>query len=458
MTATLSRAAGHSRPAPPVRLAHLGLGNFFRAHQAWYTEHAPDAAEWGFAAFAGRGPGLAQTLAAQEGLYTLVTRAAGGDRFEVVGSISRAHAAADHDAWLACLASPQLGAVTITITEGGYLRGADGGLDRTRGEVQVDVAALRADIAAPVRTAPARLVAGLAARRRADAGPLALIPCDNLPGNGAAAARVLADMADLVDPGLADWIRESLSTVTTMVDRITPRTAPEDAAAVSRGTGRRDGAPVVTEPFSDWVLSGAFPGGRPRWEAAGAILTDDVLPFEHRKLWLLNGGHSLLAYAGAARGHATVADAVADDALRGRLVDWWGEACRHLGQPEDDLATYRAALLDRFVNPRIHHLLAQIAADGSQKLPGRILPTLRAERAAGRTPVGATLALGAWVAHLRGAGPPVADVAAEQVVPLAAGPLADAVRRVVAYLDPALGEDADVLDAVREAAELLCRP
>jgi fructuronate reductase len=458
MTAPLSRAAGRGRPAPPVRLVHLGLGNFFRAHQAWYTEHAPDAEQWGIAAFAGRGSRLAETLDAQDGLYTLVTRAAAGDRFDVIGSVSRAHVASDHDAWLGYFASPQVRAVTVTITEAGYLRGADGALDRTRDDVQADVASLRRDPTARVLTAPARLVAGLAARRRADAGPLTLIPCDNLPDNGAVAARVVTDLADMVDPGLADWSSGSLSTVTTMVDRITPRTAPEDLVAVSESTGLRDDAPVVTEPFREWVISGDFPAGRPRWEDAGATFTDDITPFEHRKLWLLNGGHSLLAYAGAVRGHDTVAEAVADDTVRGWLAQWWTEASGHLSQGEGELAAYRTALLDRFANPRIRYLLAQIATDGSQKLPVRILPTLRQERAAGRTPAGASLVLGAWVLHLRGAGTPVADVRADEIVPLASGPLPNAVERVLTYLDPALGADTAVVSAVLDAAEQLGRP
>jgi fructuronate reductase len=138
-------------------------------------------------------------------------------------------------------------------------------------------------------------------------------------------------------------------------------------------------------------------------------------------------------------------------------VQWWTEASRHLSQREDELAAYRTALLDRFANPRIRYPLAQIATDGSQKLPVRVLPTLRRERAAGRTPPGAILVLGAWVAHLRGAGPPVADVRADEVVPLAGGPLPDAVHRVVTYLDPMLGADADVVSAVLEATEQLCQ-
>jgi fructuronate reductase len=148
----LSRAAGKGRPAAPVRLVHLGLGNFFRAHQAWYTERTPDAGDWGYAAFTGRRGELADALNAQEGLYTLITRAADGDRFEVLSSISRAHAGADHEAWLGYLASPEVRAVTITVTEAGYVRGPDGGLDRD--QVKADVEALRQDLGAVVRTAP----------------------------------------------------------------------------------------------------------------------------------------------------------------------------------------------------------------------------------------------------------------------------------------------------------------
>ncbi|HEX8133145.1 MAG TPA: mannitol dehydrogenase family protein, partial [Actinomycetes bacterium] len=303
----LSRAAGKGRPAAPVRLVHLGLGNFYRAHQAWYTDRAPDAADWGYAAFTGRRAELADALNAQEGLYTLTTRAAEGDQFEVLSSITRAHAGTDHPAWLGYLASPDVRVVTVTVTEAGYVRGPGGGLDRDRPEVRADVEALRGDPTAVVGTAPARLAAGLAARRRADAGPLTLLPCDNLPGNGAVAARVVRDLAEMVDPGLLAWLEASVSTVTTMVDRITPRTTQEDLRRIAEATGLEDRAPVATEPFHEWVLSGAFPGGRPRWEDAGATFTDDIAPFEERKLWLLNGGHSLLAYAGSARGHETVA-------------------------------------------------------------------------------------------------------------------------------------------------------
>jgi len=452
----LSRAAGHGRAAAPVRVVHLGLGNFFRAHQCWYTDHAPDAADWGIAAFTGRGSGpLVDDLTTQDGLYTLVSRGGDRDRFEIIASLSKAHLATDHDAWLGYFTAPALSAVTITVTEAGYLRGADGGLDTGRPEVQADVESLRRDATALVRTAPARLVAGIAARRRADAGPLTLVPCDNTPGNGALAERVVGDLAGLVDPGLAAWLKESVTVVTTMVDRITPRTAPEDVRTVLDSTGLDDRCPVVSEPFHEWVLSGDFSAGRPRWEDAGATFTDDVTPFEHRKLWLLNGAHSLLAYAGSIRGHTTVAEAVGDETCRSWLEEWWAVASSHLGQPAEDIAAYRSALLERFTNARMRDRLDRIAADGSQKLPIRILPVLRAERAAGRMPFGATRVLAAWVWHLRGVGAPVSDARADEVVPLAQGPLPAAVPRVLGRLDAALGADADLVTTVVDQCEQL---
>jgi fructuronate reductase len=200
------------------------------------------------------------------------------------------------------------------------------------------------------------------------------------------------------------------------------------------------------------VICGAFPGGRPAWESAGAVLTDDIAPFENRKLWLLNGAHSLLAYAGPIRGAATVDEAVADPTCAGWLQDWWDTCTPHLELPPDDLAAYRAALLERFANPRMRHALAQIASDGSQKLPVRILPVLARERAAGRLPSAAVTVLAAWVLHLRGAGAPVKDVRAAELAALAAGPLDDAVPRLLAAVDRALADDSELVAAVTAAA------
>jgi fructuronate reductase len=421
------------RPAAPVRIAHLGPGNFFRAHQAWYTEHAPDAADWGIAAFAGRSGAIARELAAQDGLYTLVVRAADADRPEVVSAL--ACVSADLDDWRRCFTRPELALVTTTVTEAGYRRAADGGLDRADPEVAADLAALREHgTDAEVVTAPGKLVLGFAARRARGLPGLAAVPCDNVPDNGAMAARVVGELAAAADPDLADWIGQHVAFVTTMVDRITPQTTDDDRAQVRASVGVDDPVPVVTEPYVEWVLSGEFPQGRPRWEDVGARFVDDVVPWEHRKLWLLNGSHSLMAYAGSIRSHDTVQEAVSDPVVRGWVEQWWDDAARHLPLPREEIAIYRAALLERYANPRIRHLLRQIAVDGSQKVPIRILPTVRADLAEGRVPTGAARVLAAWVCHLRGLGVPVADVAGEEFTALAAGDLDDAVGRVLTRL------------------------
>jgi fructuronate reductase len=440
--------ARDGRPAAPVRIVHLGLGNFFRAHAAWYTEHAPDRAEWGIAAFTGRSPAAAVALDAQDSLYTLLIRAGHGSRPEVISSLSAVHAAGDLIALRGYFASPELAVVTLTVTEAGYCRTGSGDLDTASPDVVADIAALRADpLAGTVTTTPGRLVAGLLVRRAVDAGSIAIVPNDNVSDNGEMAARVVGQLAAAVDDTLPGWIAEHVSFVTTMVDRITPRTTDEDRAEVSRQLGIDDPEAVPTEPFSEWVLAGDFPHGRPGWDGPGARFVDDVRPFEQRKLWLLNGSHSLMAYAGSIRGHETVSDAIADPVVRQWVQQWWDAASAHLSLPADDIATYRQALLDRYANANIRHLLAQIAADGSQKVPIRAVPVIRA----GADP-GATRLVAAWIAHLRGHGAPVADVRSDVVIALADGPAAAAVTNVVEWLG--LG-DADIEVTVgKQLAEL----
>lgn len=440
-------------------MLHLGLGNFFRAHQARYTDGAPDAADWGIAAFTGRRPDLARTLAAQDGLYTVVTRGNEGDRVDVGSSLSAVHPGGDHEAWLGYWRTGRLALVTLTVTEAGYASLPDGGLDTGQPAVAADIAALRADPNAPVTTAMGKLVAGLAARHRAGAGRVALVSCDNLSHNGEVLERSVRELAQLTGrPELKEAVDRCASFVATMVDRITPATTAEDRAVVRAATGLADAAPVVAEPFTEWVVSGEFPAGRPRWEEAGVRFTEDVTPYEQRKLWLLNGAHSLLAYAGGIRGHTTVADAVADPELRAWVTEWWAEAGRHLPLPADQIASYQQALWERWANSRIRHPLAQIAVDGSQKVRVRFPPVLRRERANGAVPTGAARALAAWICHLRGLSTPVRDAAADRVVPLAQGPLPDAVRRTLAFLDREFSADEELVSAVVAHAETWAGP
>lgn len=384
-----SLLGGRVTPAPPVRIVHLGLGAFHRSHQAWYTSHSADAEHWGIAAYSGRSADLAEALNAQGGRYTLVVRSTGDDRAERIGSITRAHGGSELGRFLADVAAPTTVIVSLTITEVAY----------SPGEIDVDAPVLRALGAGAAlrevdpRTALGRVVLALEARRRSEGGALALVSCDNLPDNGGALRAAVRSLAAEV-PGLVDWVEASVSFVSSSVDRITPRLSDEETAELAARYGDR--APVVAEPFSDWVIAGDFPGGRPKWETAGARFTGDLEPWEARKLWLLNGAHTLLASLGMLRGHHTVSEAIADAECLRAVESYWDEACAHL--PANlDLQAYRSALLTRFRNPRIRHLLAQIALDADTKMRVRIAPVAEKERREGRSGAACATAVAAWV-------------------------------------------------------------
>lgn len=451
MTIAPLTRADHGRPAAPVRIVHLGLGNFTRAHQAWYTEQAPDHDSWGIAAFsghsgAGRRSRVVDALAGQDGVYTLITRGPDGDRFAVISSLSAVHAGSEHDAFRRYLADPQVAIMTSTVTESGYQRDGQGHLEMNDA-VRADIAALRSDPDAVPLTVPGRVTSGLAARRASGAGPITILPCDNLAENGVAFRTVVTEFAAALDPDLADWAQDPahVTWATSMVDRITPATTDADVDVVRDGCGYLDAAPVPTEPFAEWVISGAFPAGRPAWEKAGVQIVDDVAPFEQRKLWLLNGAHSLLAYLGPLQGCETVAEAMAEPHCRQAVDDWWATAAPHLSIPAED---YCRALEQRFENPNIRHLLAQIASDGSAKLPQRIVPVLELERSQGRLPRVAALGIAAWTLHLRGRSTPVRDAGARAIQGLADGSDAEAARRVVAFLAPSLADDSELIGLV----------
>ena len=319
----------------------------------------------------------------QDGLYTLITRSGEGDTFELIGALSAVHAAADHEAYLDYLSRPEVAVVTITVTEAAYLRGADGHLDAGLDVIVSDLEALRSDPRNPVASLPARLVAGLVARRTSGAAALTILSCDNLPENGAVTKTVVQDFAALLDETLRDWIDSQVDFATSMVDRITPGTTDEDRALVQQACGYVDAYPVATEPFSEWVVSGGFPAGRPRWEEAGATIVAEVEPFEQRKLWLLNGSHSMLAYAGSIRGHSTIDEAIADPSCRSWVEMFWDEASRHLTLPAADIAEYREALSDALLQPsgrrsagphssgRVNQVSGTHAADDSRRASSR---------------------------------------------------------------------------------------
>ncbi|WP_427018527.1 mannitol dehydrogenase family protein [Pseudarthrobacter sp. P1] len=462
-TQPLNRTTFAAGPPAPVRIVHLGLGAFHRAHQAWYTQQADPAREWGIASFTGRRPDAALALAAQDGLYTLIERSGDGDSFEVISSIVEANDGADVARLCELVADPATAIATLTITEAAYRLGADGTLDATHPDIAADIALLRgvvagADSASWAATPTGRLVQALDARRRSGAGAFAVVSCDNLSSNGEAAKAAIGGLAVAVDGGLAEWIGANVSFVSSSIDRITPRTTDAEVELVATATGFTDSSPVVTEPFRDWVLSGSFPAGRPAWEDAGAVFVEDIEPFENRKLWLLNGAHSLLAYAGSQRGHATVAQALADPVCAQWVEDFWNEAEANLPAEGLGIPAYRVALLGRFANTRIAHHLAQIAIDGSSKLRMRAVPVFNAERAQGRSGDAAATMVAAWVAFLRSAnsgGVEIKDAAAGQLgAALELGP-DEGLRALLAVLDPAWASDPVVVDQLKARIETL---
>lgn len=436
MNVRLSRGAT-SRPSKPVRMVHLGLGAFHRAHQAWFTAMAPDAPDWGIAAFSGRRPDAAAVLAAQDGLYTLIERAAEGDRAQIMDPLSQAHDGADVAALTRLVADPNVSIVTLTITEAGY------GASRTElsEALRRDRAILRDRFAdAHLRggvdpvTALGRLALGLEARRRAEAGGITIISCDNLPDNGGVTRDLLRMLLEPAGAQALEQFDELVGVASASVDRITPRTTDADRDDALRLTGYSDAAPVVTEPFADWVIANAFRAPRPDWESAGVRIVQDLEPFERRKLWMLNGAHTLLATAGRARGHETVDAAMSDPVVSGWVERLWDDAIRHL-PTELDAEEYRTRLRSRFTNGRIRHLLDQIALDTETKLRVRLIPLIRAERAEGRSADAATRAVASWVAgSARHQGVGVGDV-----------------RAVLAELDEELAGDGTYVDALTEA-------
>ena len=456
-----------SKPAAPARIVHIGLGAFHRAHQAWYTAEADRHGQWGIAAFTGRSRTAADQLTAQDGLYTLVTRGPERDEFDVVTSIVEAHDGGSLGSLSELIARSSTAIITLTVTEAGYhlTSGAHGAqLDTDDDVVAADIAALRAHhqhgvftvgtgglSGETVRSAAARIVVGLSARRAAESGPLAIVSCDNLPGNGAAARAAVLDTARQVDPALAEWIASQVSFVDTSIDRITPKTTQQDRDAVLRATGRHDKMPVVTEPFSSWIISGDFPAGRPPWEDAGVLIVEDLEPFERRKLWMLNGAHSLLAYAGQLRGHKTVAEAMTDSAVSGWVEELWDAAAAHLQAPELRVDDYRKALRARFENPRIAHHLAQIGMDGSLKLAVRAVPILRAERGAGGTGSAALRLIAAWMDQVctqLEQTREVQDSAAEAIADAASTSEAQT-SALLGVIDPDLAEDTEIIAATQ---------
>lgn len=451
---TVAALTGAEPERPPVRLLHLGLGAFHRSHQLWHTASADSEAKWGYASFTGRSADAARILTAQDGLYTVIERSSEGDRAETIAHLVEAHDGSDLARFAAWLADPAVAVVTLTITESGYCLDGTGSLDMSDERVIADLDQLRARVSGVpprLQTALARLVFGLDERRRAKAGAVAVLPCDNMPANGRLVRRAVRALAAAYSDDLDVWIAREVSFASSVVDRITPATTERDIEDFAAETGIRDEGLVVTEPFSEWVIAGDFPAGRPPWELSGARIVDDVAPYERRKLWMLNGAHTVLSTTARERGHHTVAQAMGDKVVRGWLEEYWDAVEPWLPEPELDLAGYRRALVERFSNARIAHHLQQIASETTTKLRYRIVPALVAEREAGRMPDGLVRPIAAWVRGLH-AGARDTDAYAERIDEIVSGGSGDTyatTAALVALLDPDLAADEDLVTRVK---------
>jgi fructuronate reductase len=460
---TIARPA-YDRSSLSTGIVHLGIGAFHRAHQAACTHRllARDP-RWGILGASLLRADTHDSLAPQDWLYTLALRDGNGDQAEVIGTLTGILVAPRDPATLvARMAAPDVRIVTLTVTEKAYRRHA------ATGALDADDAAIRRDLRALERpeTVPGLLLAALRSRRAAGLEPFTILCCDNLPSNGAAVKRILTDFANLAEPGLGRWIEDSVACPACMVDRIVPATTDTDRAAIGSLLGMEDAWPVIAEPFLQWVIEDDFPLGRPEWEAAGAEFVRDVRPYEEMKLRLLNGSHSSIAYLGQLAGWRTVAEAMREPALVRHVQALMQELATTLHMPAGtDIPSYCAALLARFRNPALLHATAQIAMDGSQKLPQLLLQCAEARLAAGQGVHRIALGIAAWMRFCQGhaddgAALPLEDPMADRLRALAqragnAPALADALFGVREIFPAGLVQAAPFRSAVVAALETL---
>jgi fructuronate reductase len=397
----------YDREMQAIGIVHFGIGAFHRAHQSWYTDRALDAGDrnWLIAGVSLRSPSVAEQMNPQDGLYTLTERSSGGNAMRLIGAVREvlvASRAAENV--VDCLAAPQTGIVTFTVTEKGYCRAPDGSLDL--------------DLAGDGSFYP--LLAEAFRRRRAGGiSGLTLLSCDNLANNGEQLSQLVREYLAAHDADLGKWFEAECTCPSTMVDRIVPATTDRDRAELTVRVGLDDAAAVFTEPFSQWVIEDRFAGPRPAWDRVGAQLVGHVASYEVAKLRMLNGAHSALAYLGLERGHTYVHQAIADPGLLSLIERLMTQeaATSFAPAPGQDLAAYARALLDRFANPALNHRLSQIAMDGSQKIPQRWLAVLAVHQRTGKSCGAILTALGAWLRHVRGDNGVVEDPLAAQLTP-----------------------------------------
>lgn len=399
-TPRLARSTPKLKPG----IVHLGPGAFFKAFSAVYTQEAIDSSggDWGIVAVSLRSPTARDQLAPQDGVYTSVSLGPTGSNLTTIGVISDVLVAPENpEAVIEAMVDPAIKIVSLTITEKGYC------YEPATGKLKVDHPDIVHDIAnaSIPRSAAGFIVEALARRRAAGHRPFTVLSCDNIPSNGKLAREIVVSLAQATNPDLADWIVAEVSFPSTMVDRITPATTQADVEALAQTAGYIDPACVFHEPFRQWVIEDSFvDDARPEWEIGGAQFVEDVENHEAMKLRCLNGTHSSLAYLGYLAGFETIAETVADPAFESFVQGLWqDEIIPTVTRPQgEDLRAYCSSLLRRYQNPSIQHRTWQIAMDGSQKLPQRILGTIADDLAAGRPIERLSVTVAAWMRYVSG--------------------------------------------------------
>lgn len=385
-----------------VGIVHLGVGAFHRAHQAYYTEKVLNerGGDWGIIGASLRSVGVRDQMQPQDGLYTLVTKENDGQSYQVIGAIKEIMVGPEAPGKLIShMASPGTRVISLTITEKGYCHDpANGHLHWDHPGIQRDFTCYETE---PV-TAIGYLVASLARRKSEGSEGVTLLSCDNLPNNGKLLRRVIMDFVGHVDVSLAEWIDLNVTFPCTMVDRIVPATTDNDLQLVGQALGISDLGAVVTEPFCQWVIENKFAQPVPDWKSVGALIVEDVSPFEEMKLRLLNGSHSIIAYLGYLAGYDYVHDVMADENFY-RLIRLYmdEQATPTLDVPEGfDLGDYKQQLRERFANRALNHKTSQIAQDGSQKIPQRWINSVRELEEMNRETEVIALAVAGWIRYL----------------------------------------------------------
>ncbi|MDQ0562874.1 fructuronate reductase [Rhizobium mesoamericanum] len=397
-----AKLPGYDRKALKPGILHLGPGAFFRAHFAPFTDAAIAAAggDWGIEVASLRTAEVADHLNEQNGLYTMLVRDTSGTTAHVIGPILRAHVATRNPGHLLTrLEDPAIRIVSLTVTEKAYgFDPATGGLDLKHPDIAADLANRHAP-----RGVIGYLVEGLARRRAKSIAPFTPLSCDNLPSNGAVLKRLVLEFASRIDPELRHWIEEKVPFPSTMVDRITPASTEATYRDAERLTGRQDLAAIETEPFAQWVIEDHFANGRPKWEKAGALMVQEVSAYEKMKLRMLNGAHSLLAYLGYIAGYEFVRDVMDDPGLAALARRHMNAAAGTLDPVSGiDLEAYADELIARFANKAIAHRTYQIAMDGTQKLPQRLLEPATEALAHGARAETYAIAVAAWMRYALG--------------------------------------------------------